>query len=190
MLLFGGDPAGAEPHLRATVTARPEDAEAQRRLGEALLELGRPREALGPLEQAVLLAPADEDARFHEAVALLQVGSWQLARDRLDDGVRQLPDSGRLAHLLARLLAASPRLALRDGERAVALASSVWSAQPSPSHGRTLALALAEAGRCEEAAALACRLAAEEPAAAAELEALAGLYAAGPPCRPEGEEGP
>lgn len=189
LLLFAGEAAAAEPHLRAAVAARADDADARRGLGEVLLEAGRVGEALPHLEQAVLLAPGDEEARFHEAVALLRLGSWRLARERLEDGLRQLPDSGRLAHLLARLLAAAPDLALRDGERAVDLAGRVWAALPSLPHGRTLAQALAEAGRCEEAAALARRLAAEHRDAAAELEALAAGYAAGPPCRPAAEGG-
>jgi tetratricopeptide (TPR) repeat protein len=190
LLLFAGDAAAAEPHLSAVVAAQPGDAAARRGLGEALLALGRPGEALPHLEQAVLLAPADEGARFAEAVALLSAGSLRLARERLEDGLRQLPDAGRLVHLLARLLASAPDLALRDGARAVELAAQVWAVQPSPPHGRTLAFALAEAGRCDEAAALARRLAAEmQGEEAAALAAAAEVYDAGPPCRPGVEAG-
>jgi tetratricopeptide (TPR) repeat protein len=183
VLLFAGDAAGAEPHLRAVVAARPDDVGALTALGEAVLQLGRAPE-LRYLEQAVLLDPAAEPARFHEAVALLRLESWALARQRLEDGLAKLTGAGRLSHLLARLLAIAPDPALRDGARAVELAAAVWAASPQPAHGRTLVLALAEAGRCSEAAALARRLAVDDRDAAAELEGMAKGYDAGPPCRP------
>jgi uncharacterized protein HemY len=41
---------------------------------------------------------------------------------------------------------------LRDGARALALAQAVWQGQPTADHARTVALSLAELGRCREAA--------------------------------------
>jgi tetratricopeptide (TPR) repeat protein len=185
LLLRAGDLAGAAVHLAVTVAAAPGDAEARRTLGETLLALGRARDALPHLSAAVAASPADEAARFAEAEALLRLGEERAALARLEEAHRLLPEEGRLAHLLARVLAGADDLALRDGARAVDLAARVWTAQPIATHGHTLALALAESGRCAEAATLARRLAAEHPgAAAAELTALAERVAAGPPCRP------
>ncbi len=184
----GGDAAAALPHLQAAVAARAGDAEAQRSLGEALLALDRPADALAPLRAAVAAAPAEEAPRFDEVVALLRLGQLATARERLEEAQRVMPEQGRLTHALARLLAAAPDLSLRDGPRAVELATRVWSAQPNADHGRTLALALAEAGRCGEAAALVRSLAAQvPPAEAAGLAAAAREWAAGPPCRPRAE---
>jgi cytochrome c-type biogenesis protein CcmH/NrfG len=76
------------------------------------------------------------------------------ARSRLEGSTRVLPASARLRHLLARLLAACPDRALRDGERAVLLAEELWRADPTPARAETLAMALAETGSYERAAAL------------------------------------
>jgi tetratricopeptide (TPR) repeat protein len=185
LLLDDGDAAGALGPLGDAVRGRPGDAEARRSLGEALLALDRVEEALPHLRAAVEADPADEAGRVDEAVALLRLSRLADARLRLEEAVRDLPAAGRPAHLLARLLASSTDLALRDGERALELASAVWAARPALEHGRTLAMALAEVGRCEEAARLAERLAVEAPAPYdTALQADAARYAAGPPCRP------
>jgi len=41
---------------------------------------------------------------------------------------------------------------VRDGGRALELALAVWNAQPAAAHAETVALALADSGRCDEAA--------------------------------------
>lgn len=191
LLLGAGDAAGALPHLEAAVALRPGDAEAQRSLGDALLALGRPADALAPFRAAVAAAERDEGARFGEAVALVRTGNLAAARERLEEAQRLMPEQGRLTHLLARLLATASDPTLRDGARAVDLATRVWSAQATPDHGRTLALALAEAGRCAEASAVARSLAAQVSAAEKDaLESAAALWAKGPPCRPAAAESP
>jgi tetratricopeptide (TPR) repeat protein len=185
LLLGAGEAEAALPHLEAATAAQPTDPEALRSLGEALLALGRTADALLPLRSAVAAAPGDEAARLGEAVALLRLGRLAEARERLEEAQRLMPEQGRLTHLLARLLAASPDLALRDGARAVELAARVYAAQPGADHARTLALALAEAGRCGEAASLARSLAAQVAAAEkAALLAAAADWERGPPCRP------
>ena len=64
----------------------------------------------------------------------------------------RIPDSGQIAHLLARLLATSPDLTQRDGAQALSLARAVVGASPSSVHWETLALAALEVGDCKEAA--------------------------------------
>jgi hypothetical protein len=64
------------------------------------------------------------------------------------------PADGQVAHALARLLAGAPDPALRDGDRAVDLAERVFAAAATVAHAETLAMALAETGRCDDAAAL------------------------------------
>src|SRR5688500_308693 len=185
LMVRAGDLAGAVEHLSAAAAAMPGDAETRRTLGEALLALGRAEEALPHLEAAVVAAPADEPARVGEATALMRLGEERRALERLEAAHGVMPGEGRIAHLLARLLAAASDPTLRDGARAVELAAQVWQAQPLPAHGLTLGLALAEAGRCDEAAALVKRLASDAaPPGDADLRALADRFAAGTPCRP------
>lgn len=187
LMVRAGDLAGAVEHLAAAAAAMPGDGEARRTLGEVLLGLGRPAEALPHLEAAVVALPADEPARVAEATALMRLGDERRALERLEAAHGVMPGEGRIAHLLARLLAAASDSTLRDGSRAVGLAAQVWQAQPLPAHGLTLGLALAEAGRCAEAAALVKRLAGDAaPPGDAELRALADRFAAGTPCRPLG----
>jgi tetratricopeptide (TPR) repeat protein len=145
-------PDAARPHLEAVVSARPDDAEARRLLAQALRDGGRLPEALEQYGKAVALAPADETARLGEAETLVRLGRYAEARRRLEEDLKQMPTSGLLSHALARLLAACPDRSVRDGARALALAQAVWQAQPSAAHARTVALALAELGRCDEAA--------------------------------------
>ena len=185
LALRAGDAAAALPHLEAVVAKKSNDADAQRSLGDALLALGRPADALPHYRAAIAAADLDEAARYGEVVAQLRLGNIAEARDRLEKAYQVMPEQGRLTHLLARLLASDPDLSRRNGARAVELANAVWQAQPDPAHGRTLALALAEAGRCAEAAKLATSLADKVPAEErGELEAAAKAWAAGPPCRP------
>ena len=185
LLLGGGDAAGAVPHFEAVVAATPKDADAQRALGDALAALGRPADALTRYRAAIAAADLDEAARFGEVVTLLRLGRYGEARDRLEQAHQVMPEQGRLTHMLARLLAADPDLGRRDGERAVELATAVFNAQPDVAHGRTLALALAEAGRCADAVKLATALAEKvPPPERGELDAAAKAWAAGPPCRP------
>lgn len=145
-------PDEARPHLEAVVAARPDDAEARRLLAQALRDGGHLSEAMDHYGKAITLAPADETARLGEAETLVRLGRYADARRHLEDDLKQMPTSGLLSHALARLLAACPDRSVRDGARALELAQAVWQAQPNAAHARTVALALAELGRCEEAA--------------------------------------
>jgi tetratricopeptide (TPR) repeat protein len=182
--------AEARPHLEAAVAARPEDAEARRLLAQALRDGGHLPEALEQYGEAVTLAPGDEAACLGEAETLVRLGRYAEARKRLEDDLARMPTSGLLSHALARLLAACPERPVRDGARALPLAQAVWQAQPTADHGRTVALALAELGRCREAADWQ-HAALEQAHRQGETgERLGGLerelaiYERGAPCRP------
>jgi hypothetical protein len=78
---------------------------------------------------------------------------------------------------------------VRDGRRALDLANAVHSVEPTPVHGETIALALAELGRCEEALSRMTRAIAEaeqgsDDAEVARLKDGLSRYS-GPSCRPE-----
>jgi tetratricopeptide (TPR) repeat protein len=189
LLAAGGSPVEAVAHLQAVVAARPEDAEARRELAGALRGAGRLPDALVEYRRAVELDPGHAGARLGEADALVRLGRFAEARTRLEESVKALPGDVVLAHRLARLLAASPDAALRDGRRALELASAVQRAHPAGVHAETVAMALAELGRCAEAATWQAT-AIEEARRAGPAErvglleqALAG-YTRGAPCRP------
>ena len=114
---------------------------------------------------------------------------YQQARDLLDEAHRKFPARGRTAHALARLLAACPNTALRDGPRALDIAAKVYNSTRRASHGETVALALAEMGQCDQAAKMQRRLIpaadkANEAEVAVRLRKHLVRYEAGSPCRP------
>jgi hypothetical protein len=76
---------------------------------------------------------------------------YREAIDVLASANQTYPERVRTATTLSRLLAASPDRSLRDGERALTLATRVYEVERSPAHGESVALALAELGRCGEA---------------------------------------
>lgn len=152
LLAAGGASAEAIDQLTAAVAARPQDAEAHRELARLLRDAGRTEEALKEYGQAIEMAPSDEAARLGRAETLVRTERYAPARDLLEEDLKALPQSGLLAHGLARLLAACPDLAIRNGSRALELGLAVWNAQPAPAYAETVALAWAELGRCEEAA--------------------------------------
>ncbi len=182
----GGDGEAIE-HLAAAVAARPEDQEARGFLARLLRDAGRPEEALREYARVLERNPADETARLGEAETLVRQERYREARAKLEEGLKALPQSGLLAHGLARLLAACPDVSLRDGARALELGLAVWNAQQAPAYAETVALAWAELGRCDEAArwqrtALGeAERAGQDPA---RLRAALARYEKGAPCRP------
>ncbi len=117
------------------------------------------------------------------------MGRYQAARKELEDALSLLPESGLIAHALARLLAAVPDLEVRDGARALQLAQLVFQAQPSSRHAETLAQAHAEAGQCSQAAewqrkVLEALASSVDPETLQAKQEVLSAYEAGPPCRP------
>jgi hypothetical protein len=116
------------------------------------------------------------------------LGRYGEAARLLEQAHEALPTSGHIAHGLARLLAGCPDLSLRDGDRALDLASRVFEASQTISHAETVAMAFAEVGRCSDAAQWQLR-AVEACEAAGDLERAAALrailphYESGSPCR-------
>jgi tetratricopeptide (TPR) repeat protein len=188
LLADGSSREEARAHLEAAVAGRPDDAEARRLLAKVLRDGGQLPAALAQSRRAVELAPGDEAARLGEAETLVRLGRYAEARQRLDEALGLMPASSLLAHAAARLLAASPDKAVRDGDRALKLALAVWQVQPAAFHAETVALALAELGRCGEAATwqrtAAGRAQSESPGRLAGINGVLAAYEKGPPCRP------
>jgi len=100
---------------------------------------------------AVRLDPDDESALLDLSIVLADRGRYREALQHLDEGHRRFPDRAATSTTLARLLASSPDRSVRDGQRAFEVATMVYQREPSPAHGETVAIALAELGRCDEA---------------------------------------
>ena len=150
---------------------------------------GDPATAVDLYRRAQALPDAGEGAYLGEIRVALAHGRFAQALERAEAGMEAVPGSLNLLGTLARMLAAGPDPELRDGERAFDLAERYFAAGQSLASGEIYALALAESGRCEEAAEwqqqlieVASNNGAENlvPAYRADLE----RYRSGPPCRP------
>jgi cytochrome c-type biogenesis protein CcmH/NrfG len=86
-------------------------------------------------------------------MGLVRLGRYREAAASLQEASRLHPDQPGLAHALARLLAASPDDAVRDGPRSVALTERLLQQQQTASIQETMAMAFAEVGRFADAVA-------------------------------------
>lgn len=192
LLIQDGAPsevAEAAGHLQEAVRIDPRDGAAHVELAQLLERAGRLETALAHYQAAAGFAPQDERAWMGRANLLVRLERYRDALEVLEAAEGNLPGSGRVLHGLARLLAACPDPALRDGPRALELALRVHAARSTATHAETVALALAESGRCEEAARWQ-RTAIEAARQEGPPERLPGLehglarYEQGKPCRP------
>ncbi len=156
-----GSPEEAVRHYERAIRLAPELAEAHFGLANLLGSLGRLQQAGAAYRRVLELEPDNQPARLGEATALVLDHRYAEARRRLEEGLARRGDDPRLAHTLARLLATCPDAAVRDGARALELATAVFEADRSIDSGETVAMALAEVGRFEEAADWQRRLLAE-----------------------------
>jgi tetratricopeptide (TPR) repeat protein len=183
-------------HYETCLKIHPGDKETHLAIGRLLTEQGQTDRAVNHLREALGLDRASEEAWFELSAALTTGGHFREALQTVEEGLGVLPQAGRLMHLKARILAACPDASLRNGPRALELASVVYDAAPTVRHAETLALALAEVGRCSEAAQIArqaiqvLRKEGVQARLLASLESDLVRYEKGPPCRvPPPEEG-
>ncbi|MCG8459568.1 MAG: tetratricopeptide repeat protein, partial [Holophagales bacterium] len=147
-------------HLRRAVETAPSSPDARQAYAQALASDGRYSEAAEQYEAYLDLAPGDTQGWFAYAMALILSDRWTDVKSALTEVTAGSTDVA-LTHLYARVLAAAPEASVRDGERAVNVARAVFEAERNPAHGETLAMAMAAAGRFEEAVQLQERLLAE-----------------------------
>ncbi|HVS66472.1 MAG TPA: tetratricopeptide repeat protein [Thermoanaerobaculia bacterium] len=147
-----GRNAEARFSLERALELEPGDAETRLALASVLRSVGEGTAALEQLAVLRRLAPRHELGWLAAAQYLVEDGAIAQALELLERGYGELPGSPGLANGLARLLAAGPDPALRDGQRAVDLAGQAFRANELPLHAETMSLALAESGRCADAA--------------------------------------
>lgn len=109
--------------------------------------------AAAMFRRAIEAAPddMDEDAVLELAFRLADARLFADAIALVTAAHARFPARDATATTLARLLAASPDASVRNGARALEIATTVYDRTPSPAHGETVALALAALGRCDEA---------------------------------------
>lgn len=146
-----GNTAEAVRNLQSAFDLAPDDADVSRELLRLLLRLGRKDEAIQVLTKSMSVKPDDEETLVSLAILMADQQHYRDALALLADANQRFPSRASTATTLARLLASSPDRSIRDGSRALALAEAVYAAEPTPVHGETIALALAELSRCEEA---------------------------------------
>jgi tetratricopeptide (TPR) repeat protein len=144
----------AAERFAAALQARSSYTEARLGLARSLRRTGAPEEALAEYRQVSRMNPDLVEAAFGEAMALVVLHRWSDARARLEQAVETHPGDIGLLHALARLLAAAPDERVRDGEQALALVDRLASRGRTLELGETMAMALAEVGAFDRAAAL------------------------------------
>lgn len=135
----------------AAIVSDPTYAEARFSLANALRRNGRVQESLSQYAEVLRLDPAVSQASFGYAMGLVRLGRYPEARSRLEAAVTMFPDQPGFAHALARLLAAAPDDRVRDGARATSMMNELMKTQKTLAMAETMAMALAETGRFDEA---------------------------------------
>jgi tetratricopeptide (TPR) repeat protein len=141
-------------HLTRAVSYDEASLPARTALGDALRRQGRQSASLPHYREAIRLNPQAADARLGYALALVRLRRWVEARRWLEDAVRAQPDRPELAHALARVLAAAPDPAARDGNRAAQIVDELFRTSKRIEVGETMAMTLAELGDYDKAAAI------------------------------------
>lgn len=204
--------ADAVTEFRKAVAAKPDSVTARINLGAALSQVGDLNGAVEQFEEALRLEPGRVNAHYNLAVLLARQNKHEQAIKHLRSALRveendlnvrvllaqELKNAGNSDESLAEyarvsyLLAASPETGLRNGARSLDLAQRVYSTTNAARHGALVALALAELGRCSEAADWQRRMIATAEREAntnllSKLRAGLKLYDNAPSCRPGNE---
>lgn len=136
----------AVERFQEAVRLEPAYVEARVRLASALGHSGRLAEALTQYRETLQVDPRIAGARYAQAIALARLRRYAEARDVLREGIRLHPDQPSFALGLARVLAASPDAAVRNGAEARSLLDRLSDADRASDGGETIAMVLAELG--------------------------------------------
>ncbi len=182
-------------HLRFLIDANPNDAPVLRQLARTLLAAGQEDESLEAYRRLPEAWPGDQEGLLELTALLDKRELFSEAIELLTQAEENHPGRPETRHALARLLAACPDASLRDGERAVDLAEKAYNATERPEHAETLAMALAEAGRCDEAVVIQKKLIAKakrirNKEIEQRLTEALRRYEKGPPCGPPSHDTP
>ena len=141
VMLVGGEPGGALPHLENTVRRQPLEAAHHRNLAAALMQLGRRGRALSEYQSAVELAPGDAELRREYGQLLLAFRDLARASVELHTARELCGGCPETDQPLASLY-----LLQNDFGRAVPLLKRIYVRAPSAESRHTLVAALSQAG--------------------------------------------
>ena len=148
-----GEREAAASRYRQALAADPDHSGAHYYLANLLMRKDDYAAAADHYRQAVEASPENFPAWVMEALARLRAGEPHRAAVRHLEAARaRHPERAVLDYVLARLLAASPETGVRDGERALKLARSLYGRYQFLAVNETVAMAQAEAGRYDKAA--------------------------------------
>ncbi len=142
----------AERYYGQALERQPDYVPAHLELAHTLTGRGDHARAVEHYRAVVETEPRNAVARFGLAMALVKLERWTAVRDALLAAIDALPDQPAFVHALARVHAAAPDAALRDGSRALELLDRlVQGGQQSTDVGETIAMAMAGLGEFEQA---------------------------------------
>lgn len=143
-------------HFRAAIKSNPSLKDAHFQLANLLIRGGFDEQAEAEYAAVIKAEPQNGFARLMEGMALIRLERYSSARARLEEAHRALPKDFDIANALARLLAASPQRALRNGPWALQIMQQLMNVQKTfdVDQGQTFAMALAETGQFKAAAQL------------------------------------
>ena len=145
-LLAHGAAGEAVDQCRQILDQKPNAIKVIVLLATALAAEGKGEEAIPPLKRALELEPDNAEAHFRLGLVLIDLGRSSGAVDQLNEAVRLQPDSVPMLWQTAWVLATVPDSSIRNGARAVELASRAvqLSNNREPHAFDALAAALAE----------------------------------------------
>ena len=141
--------AEAEEALRRSAELNPGNQKAWRNLGHLLRDRGDLRGAVEAYRGAVRARPDQGPLQLDLGNLLVQLGDWEEGLAAFDEALeRGLPpeQQAQVAFQLATVRATAERAELRDGARALQLATWLVEQAPTPRHLDLLASAQAESG--------------------------------------------
>jgi tetratricopeptide (TPR) repeat protein len=143
----------AAAHYREALKIKPGHTVARNNLALILFQKGNVDDAIACWQKSLTIEPKNRDALNNLGVALLKMGKPREAIVEWQKILQFQPNSADPRISIAWVLATSPHAELRDGSRALHLAQEAQqlSHENSPIVYRTLAAALAECGRFNEA---------------------------------------
>jgi tetratricopeptide (TPR) repeat protein len=179
--------------LQIVLKQNPADMDARFLLAQTFLANQNRDEALVEFSLVSQSKPENEEALLEQVKLLVGKKLYAEALEKLEQGYSTFPQRGRTIAMLSYLLATCAKLELRNGARALQLAMTIYQATGQANHGAIVALALAESGRCSEAAEWQKRMIElaekeQQKELAAKLKNDLPRYETSGNCRPQSEE--
>ena len=143
------DPVPAADTVPAV--SNPEAAVAALDRARASREDGRIDDAIAAYQRSVDLDATQVDAWLELILLLTEISQHQTALETSELAVQKLPNEPKILARLVFSLAASPDEAIRNGDRAVAVAERLFEIEAAYVTARLVAISHAEAGDCENA---------------------------------------